>query len=211
MYYGNTIWLVVLLGPRVFQHSGCDPISPNVPRRTLFYLTHFAPKSTSEMFAWLLKRKEKKREIIKQQQKQQQNKVCHSEGSVKCLAGTYLTVHSMHACQTRSQLIFSSGWLCVRGGRARGGGGGLDVNAQLITAMHCTAHICNRTEWLQDFIALTSFYRTKKERGKKKTRTGLEIPELLTHIVLLFFALTTEKWHALKTTVVYQKAIVKRC
>lgn len=105
------------------------------------------------------------------------------------------------------------GFVFGEGGRV-GGLAGLDVNAQLITAMHCTAHICNRTEWLQDFIALTSFYRTKREKAsekKKKTRTGLEIPELLTYIVLLFFALTTEKWHALKTTVVYPKAIVKRC
>lgn len=37
------------------------------------------------------------------------------------------------------------------------GSGSLDLNAQLITAMHCTAHICNRTEWLQDFIALSLY------------------------------------------------------
>lgn len=43
--------------------------------------------------------------------------------------------------------------------------GGLDVNAQLITAMHWTAHICNRTEWRPDFIALISFYRKKKKKS----------------------------------------------
>lgn len=45
---------------------------------------------------------------------------------------------AQYAClSTRSQLI-----LALVGF----GFWGLDLNAQLITAMHCTAHICNRTE-----------------------------------------------------------------
>lgn len=76
-------------------------------------------------------------------------------------AGTYLIVHHMHACLTRSPSVFaSSSWLWVN----RGWG----LSAQLITAMHCTAHICNRTEWLQDFIALILCYQKKKKLKKKE-------------------------------------------
>ena len=71
---------------------------------------------------------------------------------------------------------------------------GLDLIAQLITAMHCTAHIFNRTEWLQDFIALTSFYKKKKL---------VLNPDVLTYIVLLLMPwwLKTRS----ETTVVDQK------
>lgn len=34
--------------------------------------------------------------------------------------------------------------------------------------MHCTAHICNRTEWLQDFIALILCYQKKKKVKEKR-------------------------------------------
>lgn len=89
---------------------------------------------------------------------------------------------AQYAClSTRSQLIFSSSWLW--------GSGGLDLNAQLITAMHCTAHICNRTEWLQDFIALTSFYREKKNWSW--------IQKFL-HTLCYCYCPNDWKWHALK-------------
>lgn len=71
----------------------------------------------------------------------------------------------------------------------------LDLNAQLITAMHCTAHIFNRTEWLQDFIALISFYKEKKKLVLN--------PALLTYIVLLLMPWWL-KTHS-ETTVVDQK------
>lgn len=129
----------------MFRHSGCDPISKRATMHSI--LPKSLPKSTSEVFACL--KKEKKKE--------KWNKCVLVEDISKIRRGP------IYRCTICMLVKPDPNWFLALVGF--GGSGGLDLNAQLITAMHCTAHICNRTEWLQDFIALTSFYRRKEKNN----------------------------------------------
>lgn len=145
-----------------------------------YYPTYFTPRSTSEVFAWFKKKKKKKDKCVMVEDISEPGGDLFNGAQYACLS-------------TRSQLN-----LALVGF----GFWGLDLNAQLITAMHCTAHICNRTEWLQDFIALTSFY-------KKKENAGLESRYSYIHCVTVN-ALMTENY-MLWNYCSLSKAIVTRC
>jgi len=147
----------------MLKHNGCDLVSKRATVRTIYL---FYSQIYSKVFAWFKK-------------------------DYKCVmtedfsnSGGDLFNGAQYACvSTRSQVI-----LALVGF----GFWGLDLNAQLITAMHCTAHIFNRTEWLQDFIALLYFIR--KNAGFKSR------PSYIVFLLMPWWLKTRSE-----TTVVYQK------
>lgn len=157
--------------------SGCDPISKCATVHTI--LPILLP-DLLQRFLHDLKKKKKKDKCVMVEDISEPGGDLFNGAQYACLS-------------TRSQLN-----LALVGF----GFWGLDLNAQLITAMHCTAHICNRTEWLQDFIALTSFY-------KKKENAGLESRYSYIHCVTVN-ALMTENY-MLWNYCSLSKAIVTRC
>lgn len=121
VYYSNLFDFCSCTQNHMLRHSGSFL---NVPRCTLSHLIH------SQIYF---------KDVCMTLKKEKKSKTSVLQWRISQKSGGDLFNGAQYAClSTRSQLIFSSSWLW--------GSGGLDLNAQLITAMHCTAHICNRTE-----------------------------------------------------------------